>query len=200
MFSYIKGTLEYIGKDFAVIDVNGVGYKIYTAVSNLNEIKVKDVVKMYTYLHVREDILAIYGFVTSGELEMFELLLSVSGVGPKAALSLVSAISPSKFALSLITNDSKALTCAQGIGIKVAQRIILELKDKVKTEITEEEEKQVTSKDKHSEAINALIVLGYSYNEASKAVKNIDDAQDVETMIKIGLKNLVRYWGVNYEK
>lgn len=194
MFSYIKGSLEYIGKDFAVVDVNGVGYKIFTAVQTLKDINPKDIIKMYTYLHVREDIMALYGFINGQELEMFELLISVSGVGPKAAISIISNISPSKFALSLITNDFKMLTLAQGVGTKVAQRIILELKDKVKAEqlVCDNNEIDNTS-DKQCEAINALIVLGYSHQEASKAVKSIDINDDIEGIIKAALKKLVRY-------
>ena len=195
MFSYIKGTLEYIGKDYAVVDVNGVGYKINTAISTLGESKTKDQVKMYTYLHVREDVMILYGFPNQQELEMFELLISVSGVGPKAAVSIISNVSPSKFALCLVTNDIKALTAAQGVGSKVAQRIILDLKDKIKSEQLIEDTREVTIPVNNvtAEAINALMALGYSYQEASKAVKSIEQVGDVETIIKAALKNLVRY-------
>lgn len=195
MFSYIKGTLEYIGKDYAVVDVNGVGYKIFTSVSTLGESKVKDQVKMYTYLHVREDVMMLYGFPNQQELEMFELLISVSGVGPKAAVSIISNISPSKFALCLVTNDVKSLTAAQGVGSKMAQRIILELKDKIKSEqlIEETQEVIVPGNNITSEAINALMALGYSYQEAAKAVKSVEQVGDVEGIIKMALKSLVRY-------
>lgn len=195
MFSYIKGTLEYIGKDYAVVDVNGVGYKIFTSVSTLGESKVKDQVKMYTYLHVREDVMMLYGFPNQQELEMFELLISVSGVGPKAAVSIISNIPPSKFALCLVTNDVKSLTAAQGVGSKMAQRIILELKDKIKSEqlIEETQEVIVPGNNITSEAINALMALGYSYQEAAKAVKSVEQVGDVEGIIKMALKSLVRY-------
>ena len=194
MFSYIKGTLEYIGKDFVVVDVNGVGYKISTAIPTITGINLKEQVKMYTYLYVREDIMSLYGFMKPEELDMFELLISVSGVGPKAAISMLCSVSPSKFALSLVTNDIKTLTTAQGIGSKMAQRIILELKDKIKSEqLVDENVEVVLSDNKLSEAINALIALGYSYNEASKAVKAIDQGYDVENIIKMALKSLVRY-------
>lgn len=195
MFSYIKGTLEYIGKDYAVVDVNGVGYKINTAVSTLGESKMKEQIKMYTYLHVREDVMMLYGFPNVQELEMFELLISVSGVGPKAAVSIISNVSPSKFALCLVTNDVKSLTAAQGVGSKVAQRIILELKDKIKSEqlINETQEVIVPVNNITTEAINALMALGYSYLEASKAVKSIEQTGDIELIIKAALKNLVRY-------
>lgn len=194
MFSYIKGTLEYVGKDFVVIDVGGVGYKVNTSVLSLQGVSLKETIKMYTYLHVREDIMAIYGFLTPEELDMFELLISVSGVGPKVAISLISNVSPSKFALCLVTNDVKTLKQAQGIGTKMAQRIILELKDKVKSEqLTELPQDVVQSNDKQSEATNALIALGYSYNEAVKAVKSVEQVDDVETIIKLALKSLVKY-------
>lgn len=194
MFSYIKGTLEYIGKDYVVVDVNGVGYKIFTAASSVQNSVIKEQAKMYTYLHVREDIMALYGFLSPEELDMFELLISVSGVGPKAALSLISNITPSKFALCLVTNDVKSLTNAQGIGSKMAQRIILELKDKIKNEqLVDNDEEIIIPNNKSSEAINALIALGYSYNEASKAVKSVDQTQDVETVIKLALKSMARY-------
>lgn len=194
MYSYIKGSLEYIGKDYAVVDVNGVGYKIYTVITSLEGISLKEQIKIYTYLHVREDVMMLYGFLSPGELEMFELLISVSGVGPKAAVSLVSSVNPSKFALSLVTNDVKALTAAPGIGSKMAQRIILELKDKIKSEQLVEDTIAVNDpNDKFSEAVNALIVLGYSQQEASKAVKGVTGVDDVETTIKMALKSLVRY-------
>ncbi len=194
MYSYIRGSLEYIGKDYVVVDVNGVGYKIFTAIPTISNTNIKEMVKMYTYLYVREDIMALYGFANPEELEMFELLISVSGVGPKAAISMLCSISPSKFALCLVTNDIKALTSAQGVGNKMAQRIILELKDKIKSEqLADEGEEYVTNDNKISEAVNALIALGYSYNEASKAVKSINQDQDVETIIKMALKSLVRY-------
>lgn len=195
MFSYIKGTLEYIGKDYAVVDVNGVGYKINTAVSTLGESKIKDNVKMYTYLHVREDVMVLYGFPNGQELEMFELLISISGVGPKAAVSIISNVSPSKFALCLVTSDVKTLTSAQGVGIKVAQRIILELKDKIKSDqlIEVDQEVIMPANNATSEAINALMALGYSYQEAAKAVKSVERVGDVEGIIKAALKNLVRY-------
>jgi len=194
MYSYISGSLEYVGKDFIVVDNSGIGYKIQTAVSSINGVKLTDKVKIYTYLHVREDIMSLYGFLTIGELEMFELLISVSGVGPKAGISLLSCLNPSKFALAIIGNDIKSFTQASGIGPKVAQRIILELKDKVSTnDIMDEDSILCDINDDECEAVNALVVLGYTKNEAAKAVNSLDDKSDIENMIKGALKKLVRF-------
>lgn len=194
MYSYISGILEYVGKDYVVIENGGIGYKIQTAVSTIIDVSIGDKVKIYTYLHVREDIMSLFGFLTNGELEMFELLISVSGVGPKAAISILSCLNPSKFALALISNDTKSFTQASGVGPKVAQRIILELKDKVKMEdLNQDDSIGCVIDDNECEAINALVVLGYSKNEATKAVSSIDDKTDIENVIKMALKKLVRF-------
>lgn len=201
MFAYIKGRLDYKHNDYIVVEANGVGYKIHTALSTIEAIgNVDNEVKIYTYLHVREDIMSLYGFHSQEELGMFELLISVSGVGPKAAISLLSSISPSKFGLSVITDDVKALTKAQGIGNKVAQRIILELKDKIKKEQLSEagslkEDKYLLNKEssRASEAISALMVLGYTALEASRAVSAVySDEMDLEAVIKGALKSMAR--------
>ena len=135
MYAYIKGKLAYKHNDCIVVEANGVGYKINTALSTVETAGQEgSEVKIFTHLYVREDVLSLYGFATQEELGMFELLISVSGVGPKAAISLISAVSPSRFGLAVITEDVKTLTGAQGIGNKMAQRIILELKDKIKKE------------------------------------------------------------------
>jgi Holliday junction DNA helicase RuvA len=135
MFAYIKGKLDYKHNEYIVVEANGVGYKINTALSTIEKIgSLGDEVKVYTHLYLREDIINLYGFGSQEELGMFELLISVSGVGPKAALSVISSVPTSKFGLAVITDDVKTLTRAQGIGNKMAQRIILELKDKIKKE------------------------------------------------------------------
>ncbi len=201
MYAYIKGTLEYKHNEYIVVEANGVGYKIHTALSTIEGIgAVGDTVKMYTHLYVREDIMSLYGFHSQEELGMFELLLSVSGVGPKAAISVISSVSPSKFGLAVITDDAKTLTKAQGVGNKVAQRIILELKDKIKKEqlvaiTNNKEEKAEISSDntKVSEAVSALMVLGYTPFEANKAVAAVhSEDMDLESIIKNALKTLVR--------
>lgn len=201
MFAYIRGILEYKHNDYLVVEAKGVGYKIYTSLSTIQNIEpVGSEVKIYTHLYVREDIMSLYGFLTQEELGMFELLLGVSGVGPKAAISVVSSMSPSKFGLSVITDDYKSLTKAQGVGNKVAQRIILELKDKInKTDMVSayiDKEESVNASIDNSrvpEAISALIVLGYTAYEANKAVASVySEDMDLELIIKNALKALAR--------
>ncbi|NJD01150.1 MAG: Holliday junction branch migration protein RuvA [Ruminiclostridium sp.] len=202
MYAYIKGTLAYKHNDYIVVEANGVGYKINTSLNTIESTGPGgSEVKVFTHLHVREDILSLYGFVSLEELGMFELLITVSGVGPKAAISMISAISPSKFGLAVITDDAKTLTRAQGIGNKMAQRIILELKDKIKKEqlaavsgsLREQPESDARSGSKASEAVSALMVLGYTAVEASRAVSTVySDDMDIETIIKSSLKNIVR--------
>lgn len=199
MYAYIKGSLEVKTKGYVVIDVSGIGYKIFmseTAIEKLGEIG--QVVKIHTYLRVREDDMSLYGFNTNEELRMFELLLSVSGIGAKSAISILSNITPSSFALAVITNDVAKIKALPGIGPKSAQRIILELKDKIKTEEaitdveTEDTKEIVIDNEKLSEAISALQVLGYSKKEIEKALQKVDNTLSVEEIIKIGLKNLAR--------
>lgn len=202
MYAYIKGTLAYKHNDSIVVEANGVGYKINTSLSTIESAGPEgSEVKVFTHLYVREDILSLYGFVSQEELGMFELLITVSGVGPKAAVSMISAISPSKFGLAVITDDAKALTRAQGIGSKMAQRIILELKDKIKKEqlaavsgvLKEQTVSDARSGSKASEAVSALMVLGYTAVEASRAVSAVySDDMDIESIIRNSLKNLVR--------
>lgn len=196
MFHYIKGYYAESGKDYVVIDNNGVGYKIYTSPSTISRMGSTGCsVKLYTYFHVREDIMALYGFLSDEELNMFELLISVSGVGPKAGLAILSALSPSKLGLAIMGGDTKSLMSAPGIGSKTAHRIILELKDKIdKDDIFDDGAGIVESTDSSAqESINALIALGYNQEEASYAVRNIDTAgKDTETIIKTALKNLMK--------
>jgi len=197
VFAYIKGMLDYKGTDSIVVEANGVGYRIYTPFSTLEKIgQVGETVKVFTHLHVREDAMTIYGFLTQEELEMFELLISVSGVGPKAALSLISTVSPSRFGLAVITGDANTIVKAQGIGKKIAQRIILELKDKIKKEQLESFDSDTDTSSipaegdsARSEAVSALMVLGYNHAEARKAVSSVySEEMDVELIIKKALQ------------
>ena len=200
MFAYLKGSLEVKTKGYIVIDVGGVGYKVFmseTAIEKLGE--VGETVKVHTYLRVREDDMSLYGFNTNEELRMFELLLSVSGIGAKSAITILSNITPYSFALAVITDDVAKIKSLPGIGPKSAQRIILELKDKINKEETTAEipneivEKQVEDKEKVTEAISALQVLGYSKKEIEKALENVDkETLSVEDIIKKGLNNLAR--------
>ena len=202
MYAYIKGTLEIKTTGYVVVETNnGIGYKIFmseSAIERLNDIG--STVKIFTYMRVSEDDISLYGFNTNEELRMFELLLSVSGIGAKSAINILSNITPSSFALAVITNDVNTLKKLPGIGAKSAQRVILELKDKLKTE--EAEAKIETSKeiqvaikedDKVQEAMSALQVLGYSKKEIEVAMQKIDtSALSVEDIIRKGLNNLAR--------
>lgn len=180
MFSYIKGTLEIKTLNYIVIDVNGVGFKIFmseSAIQRLDETGKN--IKIFTHMQVKEDDISLYGFITNEELRMFELLISVSGVGAKSAINMLSSITPSKFALAVISNDVKTLTKIPGIGPKSAQRIILELKDKLKTEdsITKDDieiKNSIIEDNKLEEAIQALKVLGYTRQEIENVIKKID--------------------------
>ena len=195
MLAYIKGSLEMKFKDYIVIDVCGLGYKVFMGENSINSIgDIGDIVKVYTYYRVREDDISIFGFKTQEELKTFELLLSVSGVGAKSALVMLSCIEPSDFALAVISNDVKLLTQVPGIGNKSAQRIILELKDKLKSEQLEDEAKSKLTKAKASnneniqEAISGLMVLGFAKKDIEKAFEHLDiDNLSLEDLIKKGL-------------
>ena len=195
MFSYIKGTIEAKTQNYIILETGGIGYKIFmsdTAINKLGEIG--QIVKVHTYVKVREDDISIYGFNTNEELRMFELLLSVSGIGAKSAIAILSNISPSSFALAVITNNVGEIKKLPGIGPKTAQRIILELKDKLKTEESIEEDSTlelngaIKEDNKVQEATSALQVLGYSQKEIEKAMQNVDkDNLSVEDIIRKGL-------------
>lgn len=194
MFAYIKGSLEMKFKNYVVIDVGGLGYKIFMAENAIDNIgEIGNIVKVFTYYRVREDDVSIYGFNTQEQLRMFELLLSVSGVGAKSALVMLSCIEPSEFAIAVISNNVKLLTQIPGIGPKSAQRIILELKDKLKAEQNEEqieESKAKTAKvnENVQEAISGLMVLGYSKKDIEKAFEHLAvESLSVEDLIKKGL-------------
>ena len=197
MYAYIRGKLEYKYNDCVVIEANGVGYEIITSLSTIEKLgSIGEEVKVYTTLYVREDVMALYGFSTREELKMFELLRTVSGIGPKVAVSVLSSISPSNFALAVITDDIKTLTKVQGVGKKTAQRMILELKDKIKKEqltslaVDQSEISDMDGKSsKRTEAVNALMVLGYTASEAEKAVlAAYSEDADLELIIKDALK------------
>ena len=203
MLAYIKGILEIKTKGYVVVEAGNLGYKIFMPESSItNAGNIGDKVQIYTFMRVREDDISLYGFLTNEELRMFELLLSVSGIGAKGALGILSNITPSQFALAVISNDVAILKKVPGIGPKTAQRAILELKDKLKKEqeisITEGEEtlniEQVIKEDeKVSEAISALQVLGYSKREIVEALQTIEVASlSVEDIIKKGLSNLAK--------
>lgn len=196
MYYYIKGKYITKGENFAVIEAGGIGYKIYTSAINLEKMPFSgEELLMYTHFYVREDTQDLYGFITNDEITLFLQLLSINGVGPKAALSIMSALTYEQLALAVMTNDAKTLTKAQGIGPKAAQRIILELKDKIKTTDALPEEIKTVSleqENSQSEAVTALTVLGYSVSEAKHAVSKVDPTLNVENIIKEALKILMK--------
>ncbi len=196
MISYIKGNLENKNIDSVVLDVGGIGYKIYMSSNSIKKIgEVGNAVKVHTYMRVREDDISLYGFCTNEELRMFEQLIGVSGVGAKSALTILANISPSSFALAIISGDVNSLKSLPGIGAKSAQRMILELKDKLKTQDAIETEyvpiKNVVKNDKARDAIEALQVLGYARKDIEQIISKIDTNElTVEEIIKQGLKFL----------
>ena len=206
MLAYIKGKLEMKMTGYVVIDVGGLGYKVFMSEVGIENIgNIGDTVKVHTFYRVREDDISIFGFNTLEELKMFELLLGVSGVGAKTALTMLAVCEPSDFALAVISEDVKALTGIPGIGPKSAKRIILELKDKIKKEQEIEniknqlENKKSNTKiklalendDKLQEAISALQVLGYNKKEIEKSFEKIDTKElSTEELIKKGLSLL----------
>ena len=200
MFYYVNGTVAHMAPYLAVIDCGGVGYACRTTNNTLSHLKAGEKAKLYTYLNVREDAMELYGFYSESELNCFQMLIGVSGVGPKAALSILSAATPESLAMSIITGDEKALTVAQGIGKKIAQRIILELKDKLaKGQLSSGGESYggtgvtVIPENKSSEAAAALAVLGYSQSEIGAALKGINmDTLSLEEIIKQALKKMVK--------
>lgn len=196
MYYYIRGKYITRKDNFVVIEAGGIGYKIYTSALNLEKMPAAGTeITMYTHLYVREDVQDLYGFSSNEEITLFLQLMSVSGIGPKAALSIMSVMTCEQFALAVITNDTKAITKAQGVGPKVAQRIILELKDKLKTENALPEDIKATSVEQEnhqSEAVTALVVLGYTANEAKRAVSGVDPELPVEIIIKEALKILMK--------
>ena len=204
MFAYIKGTLEMKMTDYVVIDVGGLGYKIYMSSIGMEKLgNIDEQVKVYTYYRVREDDVSIYGFNSNEELKMFELLLSVSGVGAKTALSMLAVCTPSEFVLAIVSEDINVLTSIPGIGPKSAKRIILELKDKIKKEeqiqeltraskgiqISTKVQEAIQKDNVISEAVAALQVLGYNRKEIEKAFETIIDKENMTTedLIKRGL-------------
>lgn len=199
MFAYIKGNLEMKFASYVVIDVGGIGYKVFMSEKAIEELgDTENIVKVYTHYHVREDEISIYGFNTNEELNMFELLLGVSGIGAKSAINMLSNITPSSFALAVITNDTSKLVKIPGIGAKSAARIVLELKDKLKTieqaESKDSKIKEIVEDDnKITEAISALQVLGYNKKEIEKAFEKMEKENlSVEDMIRKGLSMLGR--------
>ncbi len=200
MFYYVQGTVAHIGPYLAVIDCSGVGYACRTTSHTIAALTRGKTARLYTHLHVREEVFELYGFISENELNCFEMLIGVSGVGPKAALAILSSNTPEGLALAIVSGDEKALTSAPGIGKKIAQRIILELKDKLaKGQLTASGGAALVGgvtiipEDKTSEAAAALAVLGYSQSEIAVAMKGIDlDGLTLEEIIRQALKKMVK--------
>ncbi len=199
MFYYVEGLVSHVEQGLAVIDCGGVGYACHTSQNTLSNIQMGEKARLYTCLHVREDIFELYGFADQEELNCYKMLTSVSGVGPKAALAILSVAPPSQLALAIITEDEKLLTQAQGIGKKIAQRIVLELRDKMskgQLETAASAGNNIVMPEKGSinhiqEAVAALMVLGYSQAEAFKAMEGLNsEGMDAESIIRYCLKKL----------
>lgn len=198
MFDYIRGKIDSKSGDCIVLESGGIGFKIYSSLMTMERTgQIGSETTLYTHLYLREGIMDLYGFFSREERRMFEMLLSVSGIGPKAAISLLSVLQPSQFALAVMSGDAKSLTRAQGIGMKTAQRVILELKDKIKKEqfaflegISENTGPSAEGEEVR-EAIGALMVLGYTALESNKAVKAVyTEGMTLETTIRNALRNV----------
>ncbi len=197
MYYYISGKIAKLDVNHAVIDAGGVGYLIYISSSTLGKLAGKDTAKLYTHYVVREDAQELYGFYDESELSTFRLLISVSGVGPKAALAILSVLTPEKLALAVASGDVKSISTAQGVGKKIAERVVLELKDKLASGITIDARSSqagdtLVFTDNSSEAVNALVVLGYSRSDAMRAVGSVDKSVvSIEDIIRESLKKLM---------
>lgn len=199
MFYYIKGELVHTDPTSAVLDCGGVGYKMTISKNTLSKLtRLGDKVCLYTYFYVREDAVELFGFYTETELESFKLLISVSGIGPKAAMAILSVLTPEKFALAVAMGDAKAIAKAQGVGGKTAARVVLELKEKVAKTFPAESASAETAEPitdelvfgNTDEAISALMVLGYTRQEAQAALKGVDPLLSLEDMIKAALRKM----------
>lgn len=197
MIAMVSGTVEYVDENSAVVEAGGVGYRVYMSPQNLGRISAGQQVKIHTYLRVAEGIMDLYGFLTKEELSMFKMLISVSGAGPKAGLAVLSVMTPAELALAVVTDDYKSITKAPGVGPKVAQKIVLELKDKMKNNdllsggVAESVDTLTQTTGGH-DAVDALLVLGYSQSEAMRAVASVERGLSTEETIKKALLFLMK--------
>lgn len=197
MFYHLAGIVSDIDINLVVIDCGGVGYAVNTTANTLSQIKINDKAKLYVSEYIKEDCFDLYGFSTLSEKRCFEMLLTVSGIGPKAAQAILSSSTPEGLAIAIMNGDEKAITVAQGVGKKIAQRVILELKDKVSKEMGRSSSElpaihMPTEGDSKSEAVTALMVLGYSAVEINAVLKRMDISEmSTEQIVKIALKNLM---------
>lgn len=201
MIGFVKGIVDSVGENYALIDVNGVGYEVNIGSGTAAELSgIKGEVKLYTYMAVREDDMSLYGFLHKDELEIFKLLIKVSGIGPKGAQAILSVMNVSDLRFAILTGDAKAISRAPGIGGKTAQKLIVELKDKIGDAASYETDGisgvvstgEAPVRDERTEAAEALIALGYSQTEAYKAVKSaeVPEGSDANIILKAALKYL----------
>jgi len=201
MIGFIKGELAEIKENYIVLETGNIGYEINLPTSAILDLPPrKSTIKLYTYLHVKEDALSLYGFLSKDDLEMFKLLITVNGIGPKGALGMLSGITADEIRFAVLAEDTKAITKAPGIGPKTASKIILELKDKFKLESAFEQKLMNQSEKlnsqslygKREEAIQALLALGYSSSDAYKIISQIEITEDMDTeeILKLCLKRL----------
>lgn len=201
MIAFVRGTAVDITENSVIVEAGGIGYEIYMTGTDLSQIHMGEEVKIHTYFNVREDAMQLYGFRSKDDLQMFKLLLGVNGVGPKAAVGVLAGITADELRFAILSDDVKTLSKAPGIGKKTAQKLILELKDKMKLEdafelkLAHEQEKAVAGlgeiSDGRQEAVEALVALGYSSTDALRAVRKVTDVapDDVEGLLKAALKN-----------
>ena len=196
MIGFVEGIIEYIDVDKIVVNNNGVGYNVFMPASQIDTLNVDETVRVFTYLNVREDAMQLFGFLTRDDLEVFKLLITVNGIGPKGGLAVLSTITTDDLRVAVISEDAKAISKAPGIGAKTAQKVIIELKDKLNLDDVLEPKLdanfQVNDNNSMSEAVMALVALGYSQADAYRAVKSIDNIEelDVENVIKMALKKI----------
>lgn len=199
MIYNVRGKLTYTDTQFVVVECGGIGFKCYTSLNTAKTVgKLGSEVNLFTYLSVREDAMDLFGFSTQTELDSFKLLITVSGVGPKAAIAVLSELTPDKLAIAIAAGDSKTITRANGVGKKTAERIVLELKDKMVSLSTGEISSAAASaisaveESASAEAVAALVALGFSQSDAAVAVGQMDKSLSADEMIRLGLKQLSR--------
>ena len=202
MISYIRGELVVIEEDKVIVDVNGVGFGIFMPAQSMNYLpEVGEEVRLHTYMNVREDAMQLFGFLTRDDLEVFKLVIGVSGIGPKGGLSILSQLSPDELRFAVMAGDAKTIASAPGIGKKTAEKLIIELKDKLSIEDVLNKAVQNdtphtvigSTNEVQAEAVEALVALGYGSTEAMKAVRKVDITEDttVEDVLKLALKNMM---------
>lgn len=202
MISFIRGAAADLTETSVILEAGSIGYEIFMTGTDLAQIHIGEELKIHTYFHIREDAMQLYGFLAKDNLQMFKLLIGVNGVGPKAAMGILSGITADELRFAVLSDDVKTISKAPGIGRKTAQKLILELKDKLKLEdafelkLAHEQEKAAAglggASDGRQEAVEALVALGYSSTDALRAVRQVTDVEpdDVEAILKAALKNM----------